>query len=330
MSELQSYIIGDLSGLQDHLFDIPSKGAARRLRARSFLITITAEAAALRILDTLKWERDRVVLSAAGKFILCGPVLNEIKRQQLEQLGIDLQRGQFMATNGTLRFSLVVLDRETNVKPAEVYDQLQRALQQEKMRPANRFLVGPTGWMTGTMAALEPACAVCQHRPGTIPDADKQLVCAPCAVELRIGNELPRAAWALLYNDAAMDDGLAGYRLAFSHERSQIPKADHAYSLDGRNNGAGITWARHVPTDAQGHSLDFEALAAKAAGMPALGILKADGDSMGAPHEPIVAKERMGRHMHAQQTVGRPIQHRAGYVVEPACMEGYLCRVCRW
>ncbi|MCC6840347.1 MAG: type III-A CRISPR-associated protein Cas10/Csm1 [Flavobacteriales bacterium] len=282
MSGQQSYIIGDLSGLQDHLFDIPSKGAARRLRARSFRITLTAEAAALRVLHSLEWGREQMVLSAAGKFILRGPALDEAQRQSLEQLAIALQRGQFMATNGTLRFSLVVLDRETDVRPADVYDQLQRALQQEKMRPANRFLVGPTGWRSGSMPALEPACAVCQRRPGTIADAAKQLVCAPCAEELRIGSELPHAAWALLIDGAEMEEGLAGYRLAFSHEPSPVTKADHAYTLDNRNGTGALAWARHVPMDAQGRPLDFEALAAKAAGMPALGILKADGDSMGA------------------------------------------------
>ncbi len=53
-------ILGDISGIQTYLFDVAEAGGgqARRLRARSFYIQLLAEAAALRVLQTLGWPRD--------------------------------------------------------------------------------------------------------------------------------------------------------------------------------------------------------------------------------------------------------------------------------
>jgi CRISPR/Cas system-associated protein Cas10 (large subunit of type III CRISPR-Cas system) len=44
----QTLILGDLSGLQDYLFDVAAEGGgqARRLRARSLSISLLAECAA--------------------------------------------------------------------------------------------------------------------------------------------------------------------------------------------------------------------------------------------------------------------------------------------
>src|SRR5437867_760040 len=70
-------ILGDISGIQNYLFDVAEEGGgqAQRLRARSFFVQLLAEIAALRALRALGWPLDsaHVLLSGAGKFVLRGP-----------------------------------------------------------------------------------------------------------------------------------------------------------------------------------------------------------------------------------------------------------------
>ena len=69
-------ILGDVSGIQRYLFDVSETGGgqARRLRARSFLVQLLVDCAALRVLDSMGWSlgASHFLFSGAGKFILQG------------------------------------------------------------------------------------------------------------------------------------------------------------------------------------------------------------------------------------------------------------------
>ena len=51
-------VLGDISGIQNYVFDVAEVGGgqAQRLRARSFFVQLLAETAALRILRALNWS----------------------------------------------------------------------------------------------------------------------------------------------------------------------------------------------------------------------------------------------------------------------------------
>src|SRR5690606_38784096 len=70
------FVAGKLSGIQRFLFATSEVGGgqAKRLRARSFIISLLAEIAALRLLRALAWPTDgaHYVLHGAGKFLLSG------------------------------------------------------------------------------------------------------------------------------------------------------------------------------------------------------------------------------------------------------------------
>src|SRR5262249_29909423 len=63
-------VVGDLSGIQDYLFDIATVGAggvARRLRARSFFLQMLAEVAALKVLGAFDLPLANVLMATGGK-----------------------------------------------------------------------------------------------------------------------------------------------------------------------------------------------------------------------------------------------------------------------
>ena len=75
------FIAGDFSGIQNYIFDITNKGsggASKRLRARSFFISVFCEAAIHKILHHLKLPRVCNLFSAGGKFLLIAPNIKGI------------------------------------------------------------------------------------------------------------------------------------------------------------------------------------------------------------------------------------------------------------
>ena len=86
------FIAGDFSGIQNYIFDITNKGsggASKRLRARSFFISIFCETAIHKILDNLELPRVCNLFSAGGKFLLIAPNINGIK-EKLKSVKADL------------------------------------------------------------------------------------------------------------------------------------------------------------------------------------------------------------------------------------------------
>ena len=67
-------VLGDISGIQSYLFDVAEAGGgqAQRLRARSFILQLIPEVAALRMLECLGWSLDHIRAAGAGKFLLQG------------------------------------------------------------------------------------------------------------------------------------------------------------------------------------------------------------------------------------------------------------------
>ncbi|MBI2190697.1 MAG: hypothetical protein HYU36_01775 [Planctomycetes bacterium] len=68
-------VLGDLSGIQNYLFDVADSGGgqARRLRARSFFLQVIPDLTAIRITRELGWGFESLRMAGAGKFVLQGP-----------------------------------------------------------------------------------------------------------------------------------------------------------------------------------------------------------------------------------------------------------------
>jgi CRISPR-associated protein Csm1 len=76
------FIGGDFSGIQDYIFDITNRGsggASKRLRARSFFISLFSEVTIHKILHALGLPLVCNLFSAGGKFLLLGPNVTGIE-----------------------------------------------------------------------------------------------------------------------------------------------------------------------------------------------------------------------------------------------------------
>ena len=68
---------GDIPGIQDFVYTITSKGAAKGLRGRSFFIQLLGDAVVRRILANLELCLANVVYNAGGNFTVMGPASSE-------------------------------------------------------------------------------------------------------------------------------------------------------------------------------------------------------------------------------------------------------------
>lgn len=71
--ELFSFLCGDVSGIQEYIYSIPSKGAAKQLKARSFLLQLLCEFIPTYICEHFCLPPCNIIYSGGGRFFILLP-----------------------------------------------------------------------------------------------------------------------------------------------------------------------------------------------------------------------------------------------------------------
>jgi CRISPR-associated protein Csm1 len=287
-------VLGDISGIQNYLFDVAEVGGgqAQRLRARSFFVQLLAETAALRVLRALKWPLDSIRLSGAGKFLLEGSAAPQVE-DSLIRGQQDINEWLLRETRAELRLTLAWDSSESG---AESYSQAQRQLQTLKARP----WAPQAGWGSSRLilAPLDTPCSLCAHAPASESEWDRDTgeerrVCRTCAKNREIGRRLPDARWLVIREKTVSADfELFGFGVEVANteqpgvgpETVAIANLRNPDERPSRCPPAQFLNRRlmaHVPTDEQGTPVWFTELARQAQGDRLLAVLKADADSLG-------------------------------------------------
>jgi CRISPR-associated protein Csm1 len=259
----------DLSGIQKALFRLEGqKGASRILRARSFLMGQTVEAALDLLLEELGLPFASVLLDAGGKAELLLPDLPDLEAR-LEAARARLDGWMVEHWQGDLALILAAgppfaaaqfLRRGKDDAVAEGYREerakLAAALDEAKLRPLSGWSGGEgllgTGVIAAPFDAARGACASCGVRPAVVETAlDGAWRCRVCDAASRIGQRLPRAeGFARL--EAAAEEGEApaalpgGLRLAPWPERGAAARACFAFAREGAGSAV-FRAPAHVP-----------------------------------------------------------------------------------
>ncbi|MBI3462700.1 MAG: type III-A CRISPR-associated protein Cas10/Csm1 [Planctomycetes bacterium] len=291
-------VVGDISGIQNYLFDVAEAGGgqAQRLRARSFFVQLLAETAALRTLRALGWPCDsqHFLASSAGKFLLRGPDSSNIDvRLAREQQSIN----EWLArdTRAELRLTLASGESDSEVS---AYNAAQQNLQRSKMRP---WAPGPQcSWEVArlVLAPLDTPCSLCYHAPAQEEETDRdsgqlRRVCSTCAAQRRLGQHLPRAHWLVISDSPqGAEFDILGLGASVIEEEHVSIGQDALAVANLREPDLCPSWCppqrflkrrlmAHVPTDDGGQPVWFTELAQRARGDQLLAVLKADVDSLG-------------------------------------------------
>lgn len=214
---------GDLSGVQDFIYTITARGAAKGLRGRSFYLQLLTEAVARFILRALKLPITNLIYVGGGHFYMLAP-LDAARR--LEEIRADVSRKLLAHHGGDLYLAL-----GGTPTTAQDFDRAQfagkwQAVSQEMNRvKRQRFaelddaalltaqVFGPAGAGGGE----EGECQVCHYDgPGVKPEEapgeneEPRRICPLCASLEALGTDLRDADYLLLGEIAPQDVERAG------------------------------------------------------------------------------------------------------------------------
>ncbi len=82
--EIALLVGGDISGVQDFIYTISSKGAAKMLRGRSFYLQLLSEAVLRYVLRELELPYTNVIYSGGGHFYLLAPIKARAKLPEIQ------------------------------------------------------------------------------------------------------------------------------------------------------------------------------------------------------------------------------------------------------
>lgn len=297
---------GDISGIQDFIYTITAKEAARTLRGRSFYIQLLTEALLRYLLRELDLPYTNVIYASGGHFFLLAPPsaatrLQEIQRELSEKLY------HFHGTSLYLALSWVGVPMKgfSAAQFPEYWSQMHQHLQIKKQRRYAEvdddllreiFTPNPHG------GNQEQLCSVCgreHHKVGIITDAetsgDEIKICAMCrSFADQIGKELPQAQQIYLgfmapqetSPDSAMDvlKGF-GMQVGFNQEDIKDPvDARATWRIDDEGmpieDSQSAIWQRYVVNELP-LGKTFDQLQKSAEGIKRLGVLRMDIDHLG-------------------------------------------------
>jgi CRISPR-associated protein Csm1 len=124
-------ISGDISGIQEFIFNVPSKGAAKTLKARSFYVQMLADVCVQKILDELHLKPANLLYNGGGQFYILAPRCSRTALERCREKIMDALIGE------ELYLSLACVDVKTGDfmdRFGEKWAEVNIVLQKEKLR----------------------------------------------------------------------------------------------------------------------------------------------------------------------------------------------------
>jgi len=276
----------DISGIQNFIYQISSKGAYRHLKGRSFYIQLLAEIVAHELLNEQGLSAANLLYASGGKAYLL--LANTEKARQLlakqhKQLNHQLSRnfGQELYLRlASVSLSVNDLCRQQGRTLSVIWDELTRTLgAQGRMRLQNL-----DNDELATLFAVEKDypkgdCKIC-HAP---LKEKNEGTCRTCEQLGELGRKLGNAKVLQLSQGNGLLPGKWVAEPLPSRQVSQVAQTDRIYTLNqlahsyvGNNAASLMVGGNQHPQD------DFESIAALANGVARLGILRMDVDNLGS------------------------------------------------
>lgn len=198
------FLVGDVSGIQKSLFQLAHQqvsGASRILRARSFLLAMLTEAAALEARRVFGLPVFSVLQCAGGRFLLLVPATREADGR-LDQLRDTIDPWMYGRWHGQLALNLALsppfsgedlmeggYGRVMASAAAAAEEAKQRSFSSCIASPVHREVDYRSGWV----------CFSCGVRPGRSRQEYERTLyrCDACEDEIQLGGILPRACFVV-------------------------------------------------------------------------------------------------------------------------------------
>ncbi|MFC1893772.1 type III-A CRISPR-associated protein Cas10/Csm1 [Chloroflexota bacterium] len=304
--------VGDLSGIQDYIFDIATIGAgggvARRLRSRSLFVQLCAEVSAHMILRSLHLPiAVNTIMNSGGRFYLLLPNLPEVSTL-LRETQHDIDMWFLRELNGELALNLACAPfaddgfRAGQDGESGFGRTLETANLSLNGRKKKRFIEALTAsgkwsqdsFIMGTSYEGEGSCVSCRKFPKV-----SGKLCSHCQLDQHIGAILPVTKYLAFFNTGEGIIPVLGNSVSLwksdppqidSNKPYLVMKLNDADLADlGRYPSTGRFLAKDVAVrdgceiceESKSPIATFECIAGRSEGEKLLGFLKADVDQLG-------------------------------------------------
>ena len=309
---------GDISGIQDFIYTLSSKGAAKTLRGRSFYLQLLTEAVLRFVLRSLGLTYTNVIYSGGGHFYLLAPLqaaekLPDIQSQVTQKLlrhhdiSLYLALGSASVPGGGFRPGLFPTHW------SEMHAALGRA-KQRRYTELDQAMYASIFQPPDQGGNPDDTCPICggDGRKVHTWDAEREeqtKICLLCESFVDdLGGPLPTARFVALgfckpvetkpnaAKEVLREFGMHIQLLKSADQAPNLPEAEHVvlWALDDPPQeqwpAVGKTPAMHllrytvntIPRDEDGQPLTFDALQKRVSGgFKRLGVLRMDVDNLG-------------------------------------------------
>lgn len=300
-------IAGDVSGIQNYIYGVDSTDKmAKRLRARSFFISILTEVVVQKYLQKLELTIANNIMSAGGKFYIIAPNTEETK---LKLKNIKNEIDEWLFYEFQAEIYLNIANIEMNGKDFQNYsiklDEINDKLDFEKNKKYNNFLINKNiiekDYKEGVI------CKICKKQWAKNIDEE----CKKCKEDENIGRWLPNTKFIAFYNENPKNSKKLEF---FEKEKIYVSFYENEIELKNiggkpflvlnlknseilKNYPSGFKYyAGYIPRyrDEKEFLIDkvdeeyyegipktFENIASKSTGVKNIAVLKADVDNLG-------------------------------------------------
>lgn len=290
------FVGGDISGIQDFIYNVSYKGALKYLRARSAFLEFLTLDVALEILNRLNLSFANVVYAGGGNFYLLLPntkeakdivtlVRREVNKWLLERLEGDIYIAiSFIETNGNAIMKM--RDNES------LWDKVNAEVRKEKQRKFQECFE-EEWWL---ISNENKTCKICGKRTSelcslTFNEEEKLEVCAFCEELFYLGKEILEAEVMVRSKDRK---NYKKFELPFSNLYLCRKKDITEFPVDAvvflKNSYAPLEFpfrqitvfvSDYAVRDESGGIKSFDKIANNAIGAKKIALLKMDVDNLG-------------------------------------------------
>lgn len=301
----QDFILlgGDISGIQDFIYQLTSEKALKGLRARSFYLQLISEIIAKRILREFDLTEVNLLYSGGGNFYLLLPNLTEINeklktiQREIDSIILDAHKGKLAAVLSWLPVSYY----DFFVDFARLWKEIGRHLAIAKRKKFSSLLMteNTEGHQVKILGPYDQGgekrgCSICGEELD-----DQSDHCSFCKSLIQMSSALSRADYILIepIDNTRLGEPKEkistwwqvaerlGYKcqLLGNEEAYEYLKNSHVInSVDFVGRADGFTFVARKTHIAKNHEpLTLEDMAEAASGIKKWGVLRADVDRLG-------------------------------------------------
>lgn len=294
---------GDISGIQQFIYRLSSKGAYKTLKGRSFFVQLLSEMLADHFIQTLGLTRANILYASGGKFYLLLPntaaaqnsfstLQEEVNLELLEKFSGDLY----------VRFSSIPLSgddltRQSGRTLCQIWDELTRRLVAEDTRryasTASQDYEQLFGIGDGDLAS----CVVCHCSTPKTKESDS-VTCPTCMEMKAIGAALARAGCIVVSTKPQEGLGRPSLqifdRFVYLTDRNPALSGSGqirlyalndpefaALAIESSRRGTLVDCTPFLAGSLHAFAETFDEIADQSHGVKRLGILRMDVDSLG-------------------------------------------------